>query len=258
MAQTALITGASSGIGLDLARLFAADGYDLLLVARNADRLGEVAAELSSKHAIHATAVPIDLSDPAAPEELFHVIDEQRIGVDVLVNNAGFGTHGPFAAADVDAQVRMIQLNVASLTHLTRLFLPQMLARKRGRVLNVASTAGFQPGPLMAVYYATKAYVISFSEAIAAELDGSGVTVTCLCPGPTATDFHHRAKIEETPLFRANTMMSTDVARIGYRAMNKGKRLVVAGLKNKLLAALVPFGPRRVVTAVTKKLNTSR
>jgi hypothetical protein len=258
MAQTALITGASSGIGLDLARLFAADKYDLLLVARNADKLGEVANELSAEHSIRATAVPIDLSDPAAPEELFRVIDEQRIAVDVLVNNAGFGTHGPFATSDVEQQVRMIEVNVTSLTHLTRLFLPQMLARKCGRILNVASTAGFQPGPLMAVYYATKAYVISFSEAIAAELDGSGVTVTCLCPGPTSTDFHHRAKITETPLFKANTMASADVARIGHRAMNKGKRLVVAGFKNKILTALVPFGPRRLVTAVTKKLNTSR
>lgn len=255
---TALITGASSGIGLDLARLFAADKHDLLLVARNADKLGEIATELSAKHSIRATAVPIDLSDPAAPEELFRVIDEQGIAVDVLVNNAGFGTHGPFAESDVEQQVRMIEVNVASLTHLTRLFLPQMLARKSGRVLNVASTAGFQPGPLMAVYYATKAYVISFSEAVAAEIDGSGVTVTCLCPGPTSTDFHQRAKITETPLFKANTMASADVARIGYRAMKKGKRLVVAGFKNRLLAALVPFGPRRVVTAVTKKLNTSR
>lgn len=255
---TALVTGASSGIGLDLARLFAADGYNLILVARSADRLGEIAEALQAKHKIGAIAVPIDLADPAAPEELHRVLEEQGFPVDVLVNNAGFGTHGPFAGAELAAELQMLQVNVVALTQLTRLFLPNMLMNRRGRILNVASTAAFQPGPLMSVYYASKAYVLSFTEAIAAELQGSGVTVTALCPGPTDTAFQKRAGVEMTALFRANAMTSESVARIGYQGMLKGKRLVVPGFKNKALATAVRFTPRKLVTAIAKKLNSSR
>jgi short-subunit dehydrogenase len=256
--QNVLITGASGGIGRDLAHLFAADGYNLILVARRADKLGELASELQAKHHVGAVALPIDLAEPAAPEEIFHVLEEQGMPVDVLVNNAGFGTFGQFARADLHEQLQMLQVNVAALTHLTRLFLPGMLRAKRGRILNVASTAAFQPGPYMAVYYATKAYVLSFSEAIAAELAGSGVTVTALCPGPTSTGFQHRAGVENSALFRANTMTSQAVARIGYRGLMRGKRLVITGAKNKLLAFGTRLVPRRLTTAIARKLNSTR
>lgn len=256
--QTTLITGASSGIGRDLAELFAQAGDNVVLVARNADRLGHLATELQTRFKVGAVAVPIDLADPAAPEELFHLMHEQGIDVDTLVNNAGFGTHGPFAQADPHEQLQMLQVNVVALTALTRLFLPAMVRRKRGRVLNVASTAAFQPGPLMAVYYASKAYVLSFSEAIAAELHRTGVTVTALCPGPTATEFHTRANIANTKLFQANTMTSMDVARAGYQGLLRGKRIVIPGAKNKLLASAVRFTPRKLVTSIAKKLNSKR
>jgi short-subunit dehydrogenase len=254
----ALITGASGGIGLDLAHCLAEGGHNLILVARSADRLGQLAAEIQSRYHVGAVAVPIDLADPAAPDELYHLLDEQGLPVDVLVNNAGFGTHGPFDRADPAEQVQMLQLNVVALTHLTRLFLPPMLAMRRGRILNVASTAAFQAGPLMAVYYASKAYVLSFTEAIAAEVERSGVTVTALCPGPTDTGFQKRAGVENSPLFRANTMTSRDVARIGYRGLMRGQRLVIPGAKNKLLAWATRLGPRRLNAAIAKKLNATR
>ena len=258
MTQTALITGASGGIGLELARLFAADGYSLILVARSAEKLGLLAAALKGQHNIDAIAVPIDLSDPGAPEELFILLEERGIGVDVLVNNAGFGTHGAFAESDVGMELQMLQVNIMALTHLTRLFLPNMLMNRRGRILNVASTAAFQAGPFMAGYYASKAFVLSFTEAIAAELDGSGVTVTALCPGPTDTGFQKRAGIEATPLFKSNTMTSADVARIGYAGMLRGKRIVITGVKNKLLAFSTRLASRRIVTAIARRLNSAR
>ncbi len=256
--RTALITGASSGIGRDLAHLFAADRYNVVLVARNGERLGELAGELESRHQISAVAVPIDLADPAAPEELSRLLEEQEIDIDVLVNNAGFGAHGAFARSDATEQMQMLQVNVVAVTHLTRLFLGPMIRRKRGRILNVASTAAFQPGPLMAVYYASKAYVLSFTEAIAAELQRSGVTVTALCPGPTQTEFHTRANIANTKLFQANTMTSMDVAKAGYAGLMKGKRIVIPGFKNRVMAASVRLAPRSLVTSIAKKLNSKR
>ena len=258
MNQTALITGASGGIGLELARLFAADGYNLILVARSADKLGLLAAALKGKHKIDAVAVPIDLADPAAPEELFRLLEEQGIVVDVLVNNAGFGTHGSFAQSEFAAELQMLQVNITALVHLTHLFLPNMLMKKCGRILNVASIAAFLPGPWMAGYYASKAFVLSFSEALAAEAQGSGVTVTALCPGPTDTGFFKRADIKSTPLFKANMMSSAAVARIGYRGMLKGKPVVITGWKNKLLAFSMRLVPRRLVTAIAEKINRAR
>jgi short-subunit dehydrogenase len=256
--QTALITGASGGIGLELARLLAANHFNLILVARSAEKLGALAAELRRQHKIDAVAVPIDLADPAAPEELFHVLDEQRIFIDVLVNNAGFGTHGSFAQSDPALELQMLQVNITALVHLTRLFLPNMIANQRGRILNVASTAAFQPGPFMAGYYASKAFVLSFSQAVASELQGSGVTVTALCPGPTNTGFQARAGVAETPLFKANTMTSAEVARIGYEATMKGKPIAIAGLKNRLLAFSTRLAPRSVATSIARKLNSAR
>jgi short-subunit dehydrogenase len=251
MQRTALITGASSGIGLELARVFAADKWDVALVARSEGKLNELATELRG---ITARVIPADLAKPDAPAK---IIDALRgVEINALVNNAGFGLGGEFAKTDLSAELEMIQVNITALTHLTKLVLPQMIARRRGAILNVASTAAFQPGPLMAVYYATKAYVLSFSEAIADELRNSGVTVTALCPGPTETGFASVAGTESSMLF---TMMrpadSKSVARAGYEGMKSGKRIVIPGAKNKLLAQSIRVSPRRLVTAIVRKMN---
>src|SRR5947209_5684123 len=195
--RTALITGASSGIGRELANLFARDHYDLVLVARNSSRLAQAADELQRQFGITAKSFPLDLTAGSAPQFLFEQLAREGVTIDVLVNNAGYGRLGAFAEVSAEDSLGQIQLNITALTQLTKLFLGPMLERKSGKILNVASTAGFQPGPLMAVYYATKGYVISFSEALANELHGSGVTVTCLCPGATDTEFQVRARSEE-------------------------------------------------------------
>jgi len=256
MKETALITGASSGIGLDLARLFAKDGHDVVLVARSEGKLREIAAELERDCGVTAHVIALDLAQPGAPRKL---VDALPCAVDVLVNNAGFGITGPFVETDLEKELEMIQVNVVALTALTKLLLPPMVARRRGRVLNVASTAAFQPGPLMAVYYATKAYVLSFSEAIADELRDSGVTVTALCPGPTSTGFADAAGMTKSRLFSlAKPMDSAAVAREGYKAMQRGRRVVVTGMKNKLLTQSVRVSPRRMVTLIVRKLQESR
>jgi uncharacterized protein len=252
--ETALITGASSGIGLDLAKLMA-PSFDLIITARNQSDLETIARELETAHGNHVHVIPADLAKPDAPKQLFSEIERRGIQLDILVNNAGFGSYGAFAESDHQTDLDMIQVNITALTSLTKLALPGMLARKRGRIMNVASTAGFQPGPLMAVYYATKAYVIMFSEAIANELKGSGVTVTCLCPGATATKFAGRAKMEESRLFKMGAMRSEDVARAGYRAMMRGRTMVIPGLFNKLLMQSVRFSPRKLVTAVSRMVQ---
>lgn len=254
--ETALITGASSGIGLDLAELMAPD-FDLIITARSQQKLEQLGKQLEANHGNHVHVIPADLARAEAPEQLLAEIARRGLQVDVLVNNAGFGTHGTFASTKLEDELEMIQVNITALTHLTKLALPGMLERKRGRILNVASTAGFQPGPLMAVYYATKAYVISFSEAIANELKGSGVTVTCLCPGPTATEFAARAHTEKSRLSVLGQMRSRDVARVGYKAMLRGKRLVIPGFMNKVTMESVRFTPRKVVTAIAGNLNSS-
>ena len=256
MKETALITGASSGIGLELARLFAKDGCDVVLVARSEGKLRELAAELERDCGVTAHVIALDLGRPNAAEEL---VQRLPCAIDVLVNNAGFGVAGPFVETDLAKELEMIQVNVVALTQLTKLLLPPMVARRRGRVLNVASTAAFQPGPLMAVYYATKAYVLSFSEAIADELRHSGVTVTALCPGPTETGFAAVADMTQSRLFNvAKPMGSAAVARAGYAAMRRGKRVAIPGMKNKLLTQSVRVSPRRLVTAIVRKLQESR
>jgi uncharacterized protein len=252
--RTALVTGASAGIGKELAKLFAQDRYDLVLVARNESRLSAFADELQRNLGVKAKAFPLDLANSEAPQFLFDQLQREGTEVDVLVNNAGFGRLGLFSDMPYEESAGQIQLNITALTHLTRLFLGPMVARKSGRILNVASTAGFQPGPLMAVYYATKAYVISFSEALANEMQGSGVTVTCLCPGATDTEFQTRAGTEQTTLFRRTRPMdAATVAREGYRVLMKGQPLVIAGFRNRLLAQSLRISPRRVVTAVSRK-----
>ena len=255
-AETALITGASSGIGLELARLFAADRSALLLVARRADRLEVLAKELRKTHGITVHVLPLDLTAPRAPEEILAWTRDHGIALDVLVNNAGFGARGRFADLDRQGQLDMLQVNVAALTHLTHLFLPGMLERRRGAILNVGSQAGFQPGPRMAVYYATKAYVLSFSEALAEELRGSGVRVTVLAPGATATEFAAKADMLGSRVFRTGVMDARSVALAGYRGLRRGEVLVVPGLKGKLSASAVRFLPRALVRRVVHTLQS--
>ena len=255
--KTALITGASFGIGLELARIFAGEGYNLVLVARSADKLRQLASGLEKEHGTRSLILAADLTEPGAPAYVLDQTTRADIQVDVLVNNAGFGQYGMFAENDLEECLRQIQLNVTTLTHLTRLYLPAMIERKSGRILNVASTAAFQPGPLMAVYYATKAYVLHFSEAIANELQGTGVTVTCLCPGPTATEFQKRANIAGIRLTKYGCMDARTVAEDGYRALMAGKPVVISGFRNWLVAQSVRFAPRRLAAAVARKVQES-
>jgi uncharacterized protein len=256
--ETALITGASAGIGWDLARQFAAEKSNLVLVARRRERLEELASELRTQHHVEVHVVAADLGRADAPQAIVDSLNREGRTVDVLVNNAGFGALGPVAELEVARQMEMIQVNVAALTHLTRLLLPGMIERRRGGVLNVASTAGFQAGPFMAVYYATKAYVISFSEALAEELATSPVTVSCLCPGPTATEFAETAKIGNALLFRLGTMTAEQAARAGYRGFRAGKLLVVPGWKNYLGAMGVRFVPRSLARGIARRLQWNK
>lgn len=253
--ETVLITGASSGIGLEFARLFAADGSDLVLIARREAELQSLADDMTASHGISAQVITEDLSDPAAPQHIADRLAADGVAVDVLVNNAGFGLRGPAAELDLQRQLDMLQVNVTALTHLTRLLLPAMIARRQGGVLNVASTAAFQPGPRMAVYYATKAYVLSFTEALAEELGVTGVTVSCLAPGPTATEFADMADMQDTLLFKAGAQSADAVARAGYDGFRRGKVIVVPGLKNRLIALSVRFSPRPIVRKLVKVLQ---
>jgi len=251
--QTALITGASGGIGYELAKLFARDHYNLVLVARSGDKLNRVAAELQGQFGVTARVVALDLAATPAAKFLFDQLQREGVVADVLVNNAGFGGFGEFAAMAEEEILGQIQLNITALTHLTRLFLPGMLARGGGKIMNVASTAAFQPGPLMAVYYATKAYVLSFSEALANEVAGSGVVVSCFCPGATDTGFAKRAGTENSRLFkRIGGVNPEPVARDGYRGLMAGRTLVISGMQNWLLAESVRFAPRKWVTAISR------
>lgn len=252
--KTALITGASSGIGLELAMLCARDGYDLVLVARREDRLRELEEKWTAQYSIDVRYVPLDLSDGAAPQKLFDELAGTPI--DILINNAGFATYGPFAETDVASQVGMVRVNVLAVTHLTRLFLPSMVQRGEGRILNLASMAAFVPGPLMAVYYSTKAYVLSFSEALSEELRGSGVTVTAFCPGPTATEFQARARLERSGLLRIAQADVGPIAEAGYRAMMKGETVAVPGILSKVATVLIRIAPRFLIRRVLHKLQS--
>ncbi len=247
----ALVTGASGGIGLELARLFAADGHDLVLVARGAERLGAISRDLEERFKVEVRVIPRDLSNPIAPASLFDECGE----IDFLVNNAGFGHHGSFVDEDPALLGEMLQVNVASLTQLTRLFLPTMMERKQGWILNVASTAAFQPGPLMAVYYASKAYVLSFSEAIRDELNGSGVTVTALCPGPTRTSFDTRAEVTRSRLLTSRLMEPSEVAAEGYTGMLAGKAVVIPGRVNRLGATGARLMPRSLAAGIARRIH---
>jgi short-subunit dehydrogenase len=248
--ETVLITGASSGIGRELARLFAGDGADLVLIARSEGRLRELADELAATYGVKTQVVPADLSLPASPGEIAEALTQRHIQVDVLVNNAGFGAHGSIAGIGVERQLEMIEVNVAALTRLTALLLPGMLERRRGAILNVASTAAFQPGPYQAVYCATKAYVLSFTEALAQEVRGSGIQVSCLAPGATDTGFAAQADSLGTWLFRHGVMDAGRVARAGHNGMRRGRTLVIPGLRNRVLAFSVRLAPRALAARV--------
>jgi short-subunit dehydrogenase len=255
--QTALVTGASMGIGVDLAECFAKDGYDLILTARSAAALREVAARLSAAHHVQATSIPADLGVPGGGQALTAEIAAQGRSVDVLVNNAGYGIAGAFDGSDRASQLGMIDLNDRALVELTHIYWPRMLASKRGGLLNVASTASFQPGPLMATYYASKAFVLSFSEALWKEAEGTGVHVSCLCPGPTASKFRERAGTGKTRLARTGAPMSSaEVARMGYEGWLENRRVVITGARNALMARLVPFLPRRAVLGIVHNLQS--
>ncbi len=255
MKETVLITGASSGIGLELARCFAADGCRLILLARNTAALEALAGELRQAHKIDAHVLTADLSRPETPARVLKELQGRGLAVDILVNNAGFGAQGAFAGLPLQRQLEMIQVNILALTDLTGLFLPGMIERRSGGVLNVGSVAGFLPGPGMAVYYATKAHVLSFTEALAEELTGTGLTVTALCPGPTETNFGKVARGQKSRRLNTPKMTAQAVARHGHHAFRQGKLLAIPGWRNRLLTFLVRITPRRLVREMTKFYN---
>ena len=258
MNKTALITGASGGIGLEFARIHASKGDNVVLVARNKQKLVELKESFEKEFKIHAYPVEKDLSVPGAPDEVFKELQKQNISVDYLINNAGFGDFGMFADTDWNKQEKMINLNITALTHLTRLFLPGMISRRQGKILNVASTAAFQPGPTMSVYFATKAYVLSFSEAVNNEVKEHGITVTALCPGSTESNFH-AVTMGDPGLVKERVLPSPkSVAEYGYSAMMKGKAVVIPGLKNRFMAKAVGFFPRAFIVKKARNVQEKK
>ena len=253
---TALVTGASSGIGLELAKIFARNRTDLVLVARSEDKLNDLAHELRQKFSVQVKVVAADLADMHQVENLYNVLQLENVFIDYLVNNAGFGEYGMFHETDWNKEAKMIDLNVKSLTYMTKLFVREMVKRKTGKILNVASTASFQPGPTMAVYYATKAYVLSFSEAISNEFREYNITVTALCPGATRSGFQKVAGVEEIKLVKGKKLPSSaSVADFGYRAMMKGKVVAVPGFLNKLMVTGVRLSPRALVRTIVRNMQ---
>lgn len=256
MADTAIITGASSGIGLELANVFAREGYDLLITARRKERLKQIKSELEHKYGSAVHMLPLDLATSNAPVAIFDFVKNHNMHVTVLVNNAGVGDYGFFHESEWQRQTNMLELNIKSLTHLTHLFLPVFVRNKKGYLLNIASTAAFQPGPLMSVYYASKHYVLAFGEALANELNGTGVTVTTLCPGPTESEFQEIANMQKSKLFdRFPVATSMEIAEYGYKSMKKGKRVALYGIHNKILPKIVGIFPRSFITAAVRKIQ---
>lgn len=253
--KTALITGASGGIGMELAKIFAANQTNLVLAARSEAKLIELKNELA-QYKVNVLVVALDLSQPEAASSLFDYCNSKQLQIDYLINNAGFGDYGMFVSGNWKKQEEMIRLNIQTLTHLTHLFLPSMVKRKYGRIMNVASTAAFQPGPLMSVYYATKAYVLSFSEAIASELEGTGVTVTALCPGPTESGFQNAAAMNESKIVKGRKLpTSKEVAEYAYKSMMNGKVVAIHGFLNVLLATAIHFTPRFLVRKLVRVIQ---
>ena len=246
----ALVTGASGGIGYEIAKLLAEDGKNLIITARNKNGLEQVKTELENKYGIKAEVLPKDLSDPKAPLEIFTELEKKGVDVDVVVNNAGFALYGVFAESDLQRELEMIQVNIASLTQLTKLFLKKMLANKSGRILNVASSLGFLPVPLFPVYSASKAYVLHLSEALACELEGTGVSVTCLCPPPTKTSFW--ADIQHSKSAKMKMLDAATVAEAGYKAMKKGKAVATPGMMAKSMPIMLRVMPRKALINMMK------
>ena len=259
MRKIALITGASAGFGIEFARLFARHHNDVILTARRGDRLAELASSLEVEHNIDAHVIVADLAAHDGAKELFDEVQERGLEVEYLVNNAGFGTFGAFVDTDAGESMDLVRVNIAALTELTALFLPAMVERRSGRVLNVASAAAFQPGPLMATYYASKAYGLHFSEALNEELKGKGVSVTALCPGPVMTEFQQVAGMESSGLVLHKRLISVEeVVEAGYSAMMRGKAFVVPGIGPRLLSFGVRFMPRRFVTMFVARMQAER
>jgi len=253
MGRTVLITGASSGIGHELALLFARDGFDCVITARRVDRLEALAEQVRREHRVRVSVIAADLADPGSPERIFAAIQAAGMEIDVLVNNAGFPTYGHFSELDSRAELDELQVNVVALTHLTKLFLPGMVERRDGRILNLASTAAFEPGPLMAVYYASKAYVLSFSQALGNELAGTGVSITALCPGITRTGFQEAGAMGDSRLVQGRMADAASVALVGYRGVMARKSVVIPGFANKLVPLAVRLAPRSVVTRMVRR-----
>ena len=251
--QRALITGGSVGIGAALADVFAGHGHDLILVSRNREKLEARGRAIHDRFGIDVVCLPEDLTDPQGSRRLYDTVAGRGLDVHYLVNNAGVGVYGKFATTDLDAELKMIQLNVTSVVGLTKRFLPAMIARRGGRILNVASMAAFLPGPWMSVYYATKAFLLSFSQAIDYELKPNGITVTTLCPGPTESEFKVRAGSERSQLFDAFVMDAPRVARVGYDAMMKGKAVAIPGVRNKLIPLAVRVTPRPLIAQLSHR-----
>jgi len=250
---TALITGASSGIGFELSKIFARNRFNLVLVSQNEENLRNAALEIQKQNSdIQITTIPKDFSLPSTADEIFEFVEQKSIKVDILVNNAGIQVYGPFHETNLEDDLRLMSINMFALTKMTKLFLKKMVERGYGKILNLGSTGSFQPCPLNSIYCATKAYVLHFSEGIAEELQGTGVTITVLCPGATRTNFAKRANIEDIRLFRNSVMEAREVAEIGYKALMKDKIIVIPGFFNKMLAMSVRFTPRKVVTKIGK------
>jgi short-subunit dehydrogenase len=250
--KTALITGASSGIGRELTKLFAKDGYNLVLVARREDRLRSLADDMNKNYNTHSTVIPKDLSGEDAPKEIFDFLIQQGIEVDVLVNNAGFDVYGNFYETNYKKELDMIKVNLIALTYLTKLFLPRMVERGSGKILNLGSVGSYVAAPLNAIYCATKAYVLSMSLAVNEELKKTGVSITCLCPGVTKTEFHEVADMEDINEMKGKVMSAQKVAKIGYKGLMKGKTIVIPGFKNKLQIYLTRFISRERVSYISK------
>jgi len=258
IAETVLITGASSGIGWELAHCFAADGSRLILVARNTQAMETLAAQLRQAHGIEVIILTFDLSQPESPKQIFAELTSRSLIVDVLVNNAGFGAHGAFTELPVQREIEMVQVNITALMELTALFLPGLIARNQGGILNVGSVAGFQPGPGMAVYYATKAFVLSFTEALAEELRTTKLVISVLCPGPTETNFGAVARGHKVRQHKVMKMTAQAVAEAGHRAFRRGKITVVTGWMNHLLVFLVRLLPRSFPRKIVNRYNQTR
>lgn len=254
--STALITGASNGIGLELAKVHASKGDNLVLVARNKSKLDELKSELEKQYKIKVYTIGKDLSAFNSAQEVYDETTKQNIQIDYLINNAGFGDFGMFVDNDWNKELQMINLNITTLTHFTKLYLKDMVKRRSGKIMNVASTAAFQSGPTMAVYYATKAYVLSFSEAVDNEVRDKGVTITTLCPGATESGFQAAAAMQESNLVKGKKLPSSrEVAEYGYKAMMKGKTVAIHGMMNAIMANSVRFTPRSMVVKITRKIQ---